>query len=227
MIISQILAKIDSDILFDSDEPNKQVVISEEMAQMLIKYPITGEIERSAIIYGTRCANQFHFYLFKFKDCHVLVSEWPITEEKGREIYFGGSGRDSFNSNWINVDHEKDDNHMTTRNVYHCVARTIEQCADSQVGGVPQLVGLYRVGAGRQFGIVKDGICYFGGQPCKDLPNLTNLEWRNDNFERVDVNTGNLITILEGSLSNLSDTILDTRRRIGRCTVDIKIADRR
>ena len=193
MIISQILAKIDSDILFDSDEPNKQVVISEEMAQMLIKYPITGETERSEIIYGTRCANQFHFYLFKFKDRHVLVSEWPITEEKGREIYFGGSGRDSFNSNWINVDHEKDDNHMTTRNVYHCVARTIEQCADSQVGGVPQLVGLYRVGAGRQFGIVKDGICYFGGQPCKDLPNLTNLEWRNDNFERVDVNTGNLM----------------------------------
>ena len=33
MIISQILAKIDSDILFDSDEPNKQVVISEELPQ--------------------------------------------------------------------------------------------------------------------------------------------------------------------------------------------------
>ena len=123
----------------------------------------------------------------------MLVSEWPISEGKGRKIYFGGSGRDSFNANWIDVDHEKDENHMTTRNVYHCVSKTIEQCADTKVGGVPQLVGLYRGGSGRQFGIIKDGICYFGGQPCKDLPNLTNLEWRNDNFERVDVNTGNLI----------------------------------
>ena len=81
----------------------------------------------------------------------AVLSEWPISEERGRKIYFGGSGRDSFNDNWIDVDHEKDENHMTTRNVYHCVARTIEQCADSQVGGVPQLVGLYRVDAGRQF----------------------------------------------------------------------------
>lgn len=193
MAISQIMTKIDSDILFGPDEPDKQNIVASEMQHMLVKYPNIGGIENSDVIYGTRITNKFHFFLFKFRNRVVSVSEWPITEEKGRKIYFGGSGKDSFNTNWINVDHEKDENHMTTRNVYHCVARTIEQCADSQVGGVPQLVGLYRVGAGRQFGIVKDGTCYFGGQPCNDFPNLTNLEWRNDNFERVDVNTGNLI----------------------------------
>lgn len=193
MAISQIMTKIDSDILFDPDETDKHNIVATEMQYMLGSYPNIGSVENSEIIFGTRITNQFHFFLFKFRNCKVSVSEWPITEEKGRKIYFGGSGKDSFNANWIQVDHDKDENHMTTRNVYHCVARTISQCADSQVGGVPQLVGLYRVGAGRQFGIVKDGTCYFGGQLCKDLPNLTNLEWRNDNFERVDVHTGNLI----------------------------------
>ena len=193
MAISQILTKIDSDILFGSEESNKADIIAAEISQMLREYPSPNNLRNSQIIYGTRIAAQFHFFLFEFKNREVVLSEWPISEERGRKIYFGGSGRDSFNDNWIDVDHEKDENHMTTRNVFHCVARTIEQCTDSQVGGVPQLVGLYRIGVGRQFGILKDGTCYFGGQPCKDLPNLTNLEWRNDNFERVDVNTGNLM----------------------------------
>ena len=193
MAISQILAKIDSDILFGPDEQYKSEVVAKEMQRMLSKYPNIGGIANSEIIYGTRIAKEFHFFLYRFKNREVVVSEWPITEEKVRKIYFGGSGKDSFNSNWIDVDHEKDNNHLTTRNVYHCVARTVEQCADSQVGGVSQLVGLYRGGNGRQFGIVKDGDYYFGGQPCKDLANLTNVEWRNENFERVDVVNGKLV----------------------------------
>lgn len=193
MAISQLITKVDSGILFDSDEPDKHNIVATEMQQMLEKYPNVSGIDNSEVIYGTRITNQFHFFLFNFRNREVSVSVWPITEEKGREIYFGGSGKDSFNANWIQVDHEKDENHMTTRNVYHCFAKTISQCADPQVGGVPQLVGLYRVGAGRQFGIVRDGSYYFGGQPCRDLTNLNNVEWRNDNFERIDVISGCLL----------------------------------
>ena len=193
MAINQILAKIDSDILFGPDEQYKSKVVAKEMQKMLTEYPNIAGIANSEIIYGTRIAKEFHFFLYRFKNREVVMSEWPITEEKRREIYFGGSGKDSFNSNWIDVDHEKDNNHLTTRNVYHCVARTIEQCADLQVGGVPQLVGLYRGGNGRQFGIVKNGEYFFRGVPCKDIALLNNVEWRNDNFERVDVVTGKLI----------------------------------
>ena len=193
MSISQILAKIDSDILFGSDEPHKAEVVANEMQKMLTDYPNIDGIANSEIIYGTRIAKQFHFFLYRFNNRDVEVSEWPITEERGRVIFSAGSGKEEFRNNFNMVDHEKDENHMTTRNVYHCVARTIEQCSDSQVGGVPQMVGLYRGGNGRQFGIVKNGEYYFRGLPCKDITLLNNIEWRNDKFERVDVITGDLI----------------------------------
>lgn len=194
MAISQILAKIDSDILFGSDEQQKAEVVANDMQQMLNEYPKNKDLKSSQIIYGTRIGNQFHFFLFRFKNGDVIMSEWPITEERGREIFSGGSGREEFKNNFTMVDHEKDESHMTTRNVYRCVARTIEQCTEPQVGGVPQMVGLYRGGNGRQFGIVKNGEYYFGGLPCKDVTLLNNVEWRNDNFERIDVATGKLIS---------------------------------
>lgn len=192
MAINQILAKIDSDILFASDEINKVNIIADDIQQMLVEYPKSKDIENSQIIYGTRISNQFHLFLFQFMDEYVNLSEWPITEDNGRVIFTGGSGKDTFMENFIMVDHEKNENHMTTRNVYHCLARTIEQCSDSQVGGVPQVVGLYRGGNGHLFGIVKNGGFYFGGLPCKDVNLLSNIEWRNDDFERVDVTTGKL-----------------------------------
>lgn len=192
MAISQILTKIDSDILFSTDEPNKARVIADDIRQMQLHYA-NMNLESSQIIYGTRIAKQFHLYLFRFKDGDVVMSEWPISEERGREILSGGSGKEAFKNNFRMVDHERNENHNTTRNVYHCVAKTIEQCSDPQVGGAPQMVGLYRDGYGRQYGIVKDGEYYFGGQPCKDIALLSNVEWRNDNFERVDVKTGKLM----------------------------------
>lgn len=101
MAISQILTKIDSNILFSSEESNKADIITAEISQMVREYPSANNLRNSQIIYGTRIATQFHFFLFEFKSREVLLSEWPISEERGRKIYFGGSGRDSFNDNWI------------------------------------------------------------------------------------------------------------------------------
>lgn len=192
MAISQILTKIDRDILFSTDEPNKASIIGDDIRQMQQRNT-NMNLESSQIIYGTRIAKQFHLYLFRFQDGDVVMSEWPISEERHREIFSGGSGQEAFKDNFMKIDNEKNENHNTTRNVYHCVAQTIEQCSDPKVGGVPQMVGLYCIGNGRQFGIAKDGDCYFGGQPCKDVTLLSNVEWRNDNFERVDVKTGKLM----------------------------------
>lgn len=44
MVISQILAKIDSDILFGSDEQHKSEVVVNEMQKMLTEYPNIGGI---------------------------------------------------------------------------------------------------------------------------------------------------------------------------------------
>lgn len=193
IVIGQILDEINNGILFRSEEPDKADIIAQEMQQVFSDYPKNVNIANSQIIYGTRICNQFHLFQFQFKGTDVSFSEWPITEERDRNIFACGSGKKKFYDNFIMVNHEKDENHMTTRNVYHCVARTIEQCPDSQVGGVPQMVGLYRGGNGRHFGIVKNDGYYFGGRNCKDVTYLSNVEWRNDNFERVDVRTGKLI----------------------------------
>ena len=62
MAISQILAKIDSDILFGSDEQHKSELVAKEMQKMLTEYPHIDRIANSEIIYGTRIAKQFHFF---------------------------------------------------------------------------------------------------------------------------------------------------------------------
>jgi len=58
-------------------------------------------------------------------------------------------------------------------------------------GGAPQLVGLYRHGAGMHFGTFLRGKSYFRGLEAAHL-SLPQVEWRNELFERCD-SSGKLI----------------------------------
>jgi hypothetical protein len=53
--------------------------------------------------------------------------------------------------------------------------------------GPPQLVGIYRIGAGRYFATAWRGQCYFGGIPVSD--ELGDVQCRNELFERCNPNT--------------------------------------
>jgi len=55
-------------------------------------------------------------------------------------------------------------------------------------GGAPQLVGIYRKGAARSFGIIFNDQKYLLGLPVEN-ENLKSVEWRNHLFEESDPNT--------------------------------------
>ena len=57
---------------------------------------------------------------------------------------------------------------------------------DLYTGGAPQLVGMYRKGSARAFGIISEGVPYLGGLRASKHYARAVHEWRNEMFERVD-----------------------------------------
>jgi hypothetical protein len=74
----------------------------------------------------------------------------------------------------------------TSRAVFSAFCESIAVGRDVRTGGAPQLVGLYRVGPGRSFGVVYGGQRYFAGSRLLGDELLREVEWRNELFERVD-----------------------------------------
>jgi hypothetical protein len=77
----------------------------------------------------------------------------------------------------------------TSRAVFSAFCDAIATGGDPRTGGAPQLVGLYRQGSGRRFGMIYHGQRYVDGSRLAGTEVPVNLEWRNELFERVDVVT--------------------------------------
>jgi hypothetical protein len=77
----------------------------------------------------------------------------------------------------------------TSRAVFGAFCDALESGSDPYTGGAPQLVGLYRTGTARTFGIIYRGKAYLNGIPVGLLENAEAFEWRNCLFERCDPNT--------------------------------------
>lgn len=78
----------------------------------------------------------------------------------------------------------------TSRVAYIAFVDAVKSGNDPHTGGPPHLVGLYRIGNGRQFGIIRDRAGYLAGMPVgHQAADPQNIEWRNDSFERVSVVT--------------------------------------
>jgi hypothetical protein len=74
----------------------------------------------------------------------------------------------------------------TSRAVFSAFCDALASESDPLSGGAPQLVGVYRQGFGRAFGVVWKGTAYLYGEPASLLSDPTTLEWRNELFERCD-----------------------------------------
>jgi hypothetical protein len=74
----------------------------------------------------------------------------------------------------------------TSRSVFSAFCDSIASGADSRTGGSPQLVGLYRKGAGEVIGTVYLGKSSLLGMPADGLVSPDRVEWRNELFERCD-----------------------------------------
>ena len=77
----------------------------------------------------------------------------------------------------------------TSRAYFTALCDVLERGDDPGSGGAPQLVGLYRNGNGRAYGVVHKGERYFHGLPLATMETYGTVEWRDDAFQRIDGRT--------------------------------------
>lgn len=193
MSLPPLLSEIDSGVLFPlgCSYHQKRDSILDFFQQKLNSYP-PGLRPNSTTIYYATCIN-WSFYMAKFccNTSGITVNDISLTHESSL-IFCDGSGSKQFKDRWITRNTEAINEHKTSRNVYRCMVECIEG-DDLRTGGVPQLIGLFRNGKVQQFGIVRDGKRFFQGREVPDGKSLSGVEWRNDNYERVDPHTMDLL----------------------------------
>jgi hypothetical protein len=74
----------------------------------------------------------------------------------------------------------------TSRSAFGALCDALYSRSDLLSAGPPQLVGLYRIGNGRTFGIIHGTQRYLYGLPVIGGTLLHSVEWRNCLFERCD-----------------------------------------
>ena len=149
--------------------------------------------DNTVIIYGTKYKQRFAAYRYTFSNS-VCQCERLQIKDYSSFITVEGSGKKEMNNQFRCVDMRTD---LYSREICHYFASTIDTSADSTVGGIPQIVGIYRgIDIPRTFGFVKDGKAYLYGVEVDAKSCSVDVEWRNIDFERIDPST---LQLMEGA----------------------------
>lgn len=150
------------------------------------------------IFYATRVgigkleATQFHLFAISWNSIteKLSMNEIQVPLTTSSMLHIDGTGKKTighWNSRWFNSDQG-----ATSRAMFSAFCDALGSGKDKFSGGEPQLVGFYRKGFAKTFGIVsKNGASYLG----KLVPNFqtsSSIEWRDSLFQRVD-QTGALL----------------------------------
>lgn len=187
IILSQLTELIDLNLIFIGNETanEKFGIIYDFIVESFKKYPKIKGWSSVEIIYCTRTAlSDFFIWRMSFDlSGHQLNSRYEQIVDDSPLIV--GSGAKDFTQKF--QEYKKGDIAKTSRAVFQCLFHTLSDITDPYCGGAPQLVGLYRVGNARKYGIIKSGERFFMGKKLINLSkNLNNIEWRNELFEVCD-----------------------------------------
>ena len=202
--LQSLIAEIDNGLLFDANSPfeEKKAIVADFVRQSLQQYPKEVLMQTFKIYHASCIGGSFYMakYVYDGNDYIVEDVELPVQSTK---VFSDGSGSELFETMWGEANRDCVNEQNTSRNVYNCFSLTIEEASKypndrnlNMVGGAPQLVGLYRKGGTKLYGIVKNGERYIQGRMVAYNPCLDKIEWRNDCFERVNPQT---LELLEGA----------------------------
>ena len=204
-VLGQIIEQIDSGLLFtENEEYNKKLnKVYEAIKDSFLALP--REQQRSfEILYVSRLSSRMSakFMITKiYLDNNKNIEIENIDTPKKSDLIIGsGSGqtamKHSYNK-WVDsISKDPNERSRTSRNMFSAFCDSLMKKVDPLSGGSPQLVGLYRVGAAKTFGIIYNDKRYFNGQEVKNNTNLSKIEWRNVLFERCD---GSTMALLKGA----------------------------
>lgn len=191
-VLSLLIELIDSGAFLENMSPNVKCRKIQNHFQSCIDGYNTAlsRTDNTVIIYGTKYKQRFAAYRYTFPN-NVCQCEQLHINDYSLFITVEGRGKKEMNNQFRCVDMRTD---LCSREICHYFASTIDTSADSTVGGLPQIVGLYRgIDSPRTFGFVKDGKAYLYGVEVEAKSCSEDVEWRNIDFERIDPNTLQLI----------------------------------
>jgi len=193
--IQPLINEIDKGLFFkpESGFAEKTSQLFGYFEQKLKDYPTDVLAHPFKIYYATCISYRFYCAKFDYDKQRLAIEAIPLPNESTL-VFYDGSGSSQFHDRWIERDNAKMNEHKTSRNVYRCMAEAIATGEDKMTGGSPQLIGIYRNGHVQPYGIIKDDNRYFQGRILSDSDQLDNIEWRNDNFERVNPHTMQLLS---------------------------------
>lgn len=193
MILNQIITQIDGNLLIgitdDAETKNKKIF--NYICSSLDVYP--DKSGAFTILHATRVEKTFKLYEISSAEKNKALQNKEIPLPTiSTKVFSGGSGKTEFDENWLKWESEKHNNHRTSRAVYHCLYQTLKTIKDTRTGGLPQIVGLYRKKNARLFGIIEDGKRFIYGKEISGDINAASIEWRNENFERINPETSKI-----------------------------------
>jgi len=191
-ILGQLVELIDSDIFFFDDEKydSKLEKVRQAIEESYQNLPASQK-GKCQLLYATRVGSRMRssFYAARIKvDGKHVTTEDIELPEKSDLIISAGSGKVALKrwyEEWVgrpNKDPYRSG--RTSRNVFSAFCDSLESKADLFSGGAPQLVGLYRVGSARSFGVIHNNKRFLNGVEVKPTSSLNEIEWRNNLFER-------------------------------------------
>lgn len=184
MMLPPLIDLIDSGAFFKSDAPEIKVQnIAEHFSSMIASYVNDPALNQTVILYGTKINSRFSVYRFTFQDQTVQASPLAL-KDYSSIIAVEGSGvkplEERLKLPLLQTD-------LYSREICHYLADTIENSEEFTVGGIPQIVGLFRGKNEPQvFGFVKDDKSYLYGNEVDASQCDNSIAWRNTDFEIID-----------------------------------------
>lgn len=195
-VLGQIVNSIDSGYLFGTgeDAAGRMSKVAQLIRQLWDTYPAKKKdkvhivhVTREGEGVGARFLCQEH-KLYPNKAPQVMPPIAAPAGERSRAIMARGSGQAALTDS-IDEWNRQYSNRHTSRAVFAAFCASVQSRRDAATGGVPQLVGLYRIGNGRSFGVVWEDKLYFDGLFTLSKTNKDGVKWRNHTFEIADPKT--------------------------------------
>ncbi len=201
LFLSRHLAALDAEALVPVGSPLdvRQAVLASALDAALDTYPRTHQFPFTIVHLGREGNGREAYYaLHVLSLSHTGLDQRVLTSlDTSGVLELGSAVARSLNDPYLDGAGEVDVSRAletwnrsphahTSRAVFSAHCDALRSPSMETVGGPPQLVGLYRVGPGRHFGVHADGTPSLFGSLHHGAITLPHVEFRNDLFERVD-----------------------------------------
>lgn len=194
-IINQLINMDLSNILFppNCSATKRSEIIFKELTEKFNSYPSHQVMrDKLEIVHASR-DNETDFICnvyrwSKKKKWERLPQYVPDMSDK---VLILGSGSEEYHSKYLKYYNSLGG--KTSRALFQCLCDCLKGIQDINCGGSPQLVGLFNKFNGMNFGVIYNHKRFFLGKEILKSNLLTNIEWRNELFERCDGDSMNIL----------------------------------